>query len=125
MFREFSEFIKRGDVITLAVGFVMGAAFGAIVSSLTDDILMPIVGIVLGGVDFSALAITVGEAVIQYGNFIQAIVNFIIIAFAMFLLVRAYNGLQREQEEAAAAAPPAEIVLLTEIRDLLRREERS
>lgn len=126
MLKEFREFIQRGSVIDLAVGVIIGGAFGAIVTSLVNDILMPLVGIVLGGVDFTALSIQVGEATILYGNFIQAIVNFIIIAFVIFLIVRSYNKLQKEEEqEAAPPAPPEpspEEKLLAEIRDLLKEQ---
>ncbi|MCL7451438.1 MAG: large conductance mechanosensitive channel protein MscL [Anaerolineae bacterium] len=122
MLKEFKDFVMRGNVIDLAVAVIIGVAFGAIITSLVNDIIMPLVGVLLGGLDFSGLSIEVGEAVIAYGNFIQAIVYFLIIAFAVFLIVRAINKLQR-QEEAAPEAPPepsAEEVLLTEIRDLLK-----
>lgn len=119
MLKEFGEFIKRGNVLDLAVAVIIGGAFGAIVTSLVDDIIMPIVGVILGGVDFSGLAVNVGEASITYGNFIQAIVNFLIIAWVIFLIVR---FAKRFEEEAPATppAPSAEVVLLTEIRDLLK-----
>jgi large conductance mechanosensitive channel len=124
MLKEFREFIQRGSVIDLAVGVIIGGAFGAIVTSLVNDILMPLVGIVLGGVDFATLSIQVGDATILYGNFIQAIVNFVIIAFVIFLIVRSYNKLQeKEAPEAAPPAPPEpspEEKLLAEIRDLLK-----
>lgn len=121
MFREFRDFLNKGNVIDLAVAVIIGGAFGAIISSLVDDIIMPLIGILLGGLDFSLLTITVGDAVIAYGSFLQAIVNFIIIAFVIFLVVRSYNKM-RAEEEAAPAPPPepsAEELLLTEIRDLL------
>jgi len=124
MLKEFREFIQRGSVIDLAVGVIIGGAFGAIVTSLVNDILMPLVGIVLGGLDFATLSIQVGEATVLYGNFIQAIVNFIIIAFVIFLIVRSYNRLQaKEEEEVPPPAPPEpspEEKLLAEIRDLLK-----
>ena len=122
MFREFRDFLNKGNVIDLAVAVIIGGAFGAIISSLVDDIIMPLIGILLGGIDFSLLTITVGDAVIAYGSFLQAIVNFIIIAFVIFLVVRSYNKM-RAEEEAAPAPPPepsAEELLLTEIRDLLK-----
>jgi large conductance mechanosensitive channel len=124
MLKEFREFIQRGSVIDLAVGVIIGGAFGAIVTSLVNDILMPLVGIVLGGVDFTKLSIQVGEATILYGNFIQAIVNFVIIAFVIFLIVRSYNKLQKEEEEAPPAPPEPspEEKLLAEIRDLLKAQ---
>ena len=122
MLKEFRDFIARGNVIDLAVAFVMGAAFGAITTSLVNDIIMPIVGILLGGIDFASLSITVGSAVIMYGAFIQTVINFIIIAFVMFLLVKASNKVMKKQE-AAPAPPPGptpDQKLLTEIRDLLK-----
>ena len=124
MLSEFKKFILRGNVIDLAVAVVIGAAFGAIVTSLTQDIIMPIVGMLLGGLDFSSLSVTVGSAVLAYGKFIQAIVNFLIIGFALFLIVKAINKMmesKKQAEEAAPAAPPADVVLLTEIRDLLQK----
>lgn len=123
MWKEFQEFINRGNVIDLAVAVIIGGAFGAIISSLVDDIIMPLVGVLLGGIDFTSLSVQVGEAEILYGNFIQATVNFLIIALTIFLVVRGYNSLQREQEEEEPAEPPepsAEEKLLTEIRDILK-----
>lgn len=123
MLREFRDFINRGNVLDLAVAVVIGGAFGAIVASLVDDIIMPIVGVAMGGVDFSSLAVMVGEATIGYGNFIQMVVNFLIIAFAMFLVVRAANAMQRKQEAPPAPPEPsAEAKLLAEIRDLLQQD---
>lgn len=123
MLKEFREFINRGNVIDLAVAVIIGGAFTAIVNSLVNDIIMPIIGVILGGVDFSALSITIGSAVIAYGNFIQAIINFVIIAWVVFLMVKAINRLNRKKEEAPAP-PPAEVALLTEIRDLLQQQTR-
>lgn len=122
MLQEFRDFINRGNVIDLAVAVIIGAAFTAIVNSLVNDIIMPIVGVILGGIDFTALAITVGTAKITYGNFIQAIINFVIIAFVVFLIVRSINNMTKKKE-AAPAAPPADVALLTEIRDLLKRQK--
>ena len=119
MLKEFREFINRGNVLDLAVAVVIGGAFGAIVASLVDDILMPLVGVLLGGINFTGLNITMGGARILYGNFIQAIVNFLVIAFAMFLVVRTANRVTRKKEAAPPAAT-AEVQLLTEIRDLLK-----
>ncbi len=119
MLKEFREFINRGNVLDLAVAVVIGGAFGAIVTSLVDDILMPLVGVLLGGINFTGLNITMGGARILYGNFIQAIVNFLVIAFAMFLVVRTANRVTRKKEAAPSAAT-AEVQLLTEIRDLLK-----
>ena len=122
MLKEFRDFIDRGNVIDLALAVIIGGAFGAIITSLVNDIIMPLIGIIIGGVDFASLSIQVGEATILYGSFIQAIVNFVIIAFVLFLLVRSYNKLQKEKE--AAPPPPPEPSpeegLLTEIRDLLK-----
>lgn len=120
MLSEFKKFILRGNVIDLAVAVVIGAAFGAIVTSLVNDIIMPLVGIVLGGVDFAGLSATVGSAVVAYGKFIQAIVNFLIVGFVIFLVVKAINKAQKPKE-VAPAAPPADVLLLTEIRDLLQK----
>lgn len=121
MLKEFREFIARGNVLDLAVAVIIGGAFGAIVTSLVDDVLMPLVGILLGGIDFSGLSLTMGGARVLYGNFIQAIVNFLVIAFAMFLVVRTANRVMRKKEAAPpTAVPTPEVQLLTEIRDLLR-----
>lgn len=126
MLNEFKEFIQRGNVMELAVGIIIGAAFTAIVSSLVDNIITPIIGMVAGGVDFSGLAVTVGEASIGYGAFIQAIIDFLIIAFVVFMIVKAYNNFskrfEKPAEPEAPAAPPREEVLLTEIRDLLAKQ---
>lgn len=125
MWNEFKQFISRGNVLDLAVAVVIGGAFGAIVNSLVNDILMPIIGILIGGLDFTGLAITVGDARIQYGNFIQAIVNFLIIAAALFFVVKSANALMRQKQEAPASppAPSPEERLLTEIRDLLKAQQ--
>lgn len=118
--KEFRDFVNRGNVIDLAVGIVIGAAFTAIVNSLVDDLIMPIIGMVTGGIDFTGLAVTVGEAALTYGNFIQSVINFLIIAFAVFWLVKAVNRFRKQEEEPAEpAAPTTEEKLLTEIRDLL------
>ncbi|MFZ2362163.1 MAG: large-conductance mechanosensitive channel protein MscL [Anaerolineae bacterium] len=125
MFAEFRKFIAKGNVIDLAVAVILGAAFTAIVTSLTNDIIMPLIGVVLGGVDFTTLSIQVGEATVAYGLFIQAIINFILIALVLFFMVRSINKMQeRSKKEEAPAAPPApsdEVKLLSEIRDLLRK----
>jgi len=122
MIKEFRDFLNKGNVIDLAVAVIIGGAFGAIINSLVNDIIMPLIGILLGGLDFSLLTITVGDAVVAYGLFLQAIVNFVVIAFVIFLVVRSYNRMRKEEEEAPAAlpAPSAEEVLLTEIRDLMK-----
>lgn len=129
MISEFKDFAMRGNVVDMAVGIVIGGAFGKIVSSFVADVLMPPIGLLMGGVDFSDLSIVLKEAVgeaaavtMNYGVFIQTVVDFIIIAFAIFLVVKAMNSMKQE-EEAAPEAPPEpskEEVLLTEIRDALR-----
>ena len=124
MLKEFREFISRSNVIDLAVAVIIGAAFTTVVTSLVNDIITPIIGIFLGGVNFSSLSINIGEALINYGNFIQAVINFLIVAWVIFLIVRSINQLQRRfsraKEEAPPPEPSEEVKLLTEIRDLLR-----
>lgn len=124
MWAEFKEFISRGNVLDLAVAVVMGGAFGAIVNSFVNDIIMPLVGVILGGIDFTGLSITIGGSAVMYGNFIQAVINFLIIAFSIFLVVKAANRFQRKQEAAPAPPPPPtkEEELLAEIRDLLKAQ---
>ena len=122
MLKEFREFLQQGNVIDLAIAVIIGGAFGAIVNSLVDDIFMPVIGILIGGIDFSALSIQVGEAVILFGNFIQAIINFVIIASAVFLVIRSYNQL-RSEEQSAPLKPSAEEKILAEIRDLLKERK--
>jgi large conductance mechanosensitive channel len=125
---EFKSFVMRGNVIDLAVGVVIGAAFGKIVASLVDQIIMPPIGMMIGGVDFSAYKWVLqaagpdgkGEVAIQYGAFFNTMIQFLIIAAAIFLVVKVVNRMVRK-EEAAPAPPPAEVVLLTEIRDLLKK----
>ena len=122
MIKEFRDFIMRGNVLDLAVAVVIGAAFTGIVNSLVNDIFTPLLGIVMGGVDFTGLALTVGKSQVLYGNFIQAIINFLIIALAMFLLVKVANSVMRKKAESPAPPPipSTEEKLLTEIRDLLK-----
>lgn len=121
---DFKKFISRGNVVDMAVGVIIGTAFGKIVSSLVNDVLMPFIGIFLGGVDFSALSITIGEVQIKYGIFIQTIIDFTIIAFTIFVAVKLFERLKRKEEEAPAATVKTEdIVLLTEIRDLLKEKK--
>ena len=121
MIKEFKDFIAKGNVMDLAVGIIIGAAFTAIVGSLVDDLINPLIGIFLGGVDFGGLTASVGEATFTYGNFIMAIINFLIIAWVVFMLVRMVNNLKKE-EEAAEEAPagPTQEELLAEIRDALK-----
>ena len=124
MLKEFRDFVNRGNVVDLAVAVIIGGAFGAIITSLVNDIIMPLIGVIIGGLDFASLSIEVGDAMIMYGSFIQAIVNFLIIAFVLFLIVRSFNKLQKEEETAPPPPPEpsAEEKLLTEIRDLLREK---
>lgn len=118
---EFKAFAVKGNVIDLAIGIVIGGAFGKIVTSFVNDILMPPLGVLIGGIDFSTLSIKMGEsAVFAYGNFIQMIVDFLIIAFAIFFLVKMINKLKKKEEEKPKAPSP-EVVLLTEIRDILKK----
>jgi len=129
MIQEFKTFAMRGNVVDMAVGIIMGAAFGKIVSSVVADVVMPPIGLLIGGVDFSDLSIILKEAAgdaaavtLSYGKFIQTVLDFLIIAFAIFILIKGINSLKKK-EEAAPPAPPApsrEETLLTEIRDLLK-----
>ena len=120
-FSEFKTFIARGNVLDMAVGVIIGGAFKAIADSLTNDILMPLLGLLVNRVSFSDLTLTLGSATIAYGSFIEAVLNFIIMAFAVFCLVKGFNRLHRKKEEAAPAPKPSkEELLLTEIRDLLK-----
>lgn len=121
MFKEFRDFAMKGNVIDLAVGVIIGGAFGKIVSSLVGDVLMPLFGLLLGKLDFSALAFTVGSSTIKYGMFLQSVVDFVIVAFCIFLLIRQLQRFKKKEEPAAAPETPADIKLLTEIRDLLRK----
>lgn len=125
MSKEFKEFISRGNVLDLAVGVIIGGAFGKIVTSLVDDIIMPFIGLIIGGLDFSGLSIVIGKATIKYGMFIQNVVNFLIIAFSVFIIVKAVNKVRRikpeeKEEEPVVEAPSKEEALLAEIRDLLK-----
>ena len=122
MIKEFRDFILRGNVLDLAVAVILAIAFGAIITSLVNDIIMPIIGAIIGGFDFSGLAINVGNAAIAYGKFIQAIVNFVIIGFVLFMIVRGANRVMKKKEEAPPA-PSAEETLLAEIRDLLKERK--
>ncbi len=138
IFNEFKTFIARGNVIDLSVGVVMGTAFSKIVTSLVNDVIMPLVGIAIGGIDFTNLSIKLGDAVINYGNFIQEVVNFLIIAFCIFIIVKAINKLTenlekskekllKKDEKKKEEVPKEEVksneeVLLIEIRDLLKKQ---
>ena len=124
-FDEFKEFIARGNVIDLAVGVIIGSAFGKIVSSIVDDILMPIIGVLIGGVDFTDLSIKVKDATITYGNFIQNVIDFLIIAVCIFFMVKVFEKFTKKQEEEEAAEEPKKeenTILLEEIRDLLKQK---
>ena len=131
MMKEFRDFAMRGNVVDMAVGIVIGGAFGKIVTSFVNDVLMPPIGMAIGGVDFSELAVTLKEAsgdvaavTVNYGAFIQTVIDFIIIAFAIFMVVKAMNNLKKKEEAAPPPEPKpsAEETLLAEIRDLLKRE---
>ena len=131
MFKEFKKFAFKGNVIELAVAVVIGAAFGKIVTSFVNDIIMPILGVIIGGINFSNLKIVlapasgdIAEVAILYGSFIQTIVDFLIIAVSIFLVIRLFNKFKKKEEEAPAAppAPSSEAVLLEEIRDLLKNK---
>ena len=133
-FGEFKEFVSKGNVIDLAVGVVIGGAFGKIVSSLVDNIIMPLVGLIIGGVDFSSLSVTVKGASIKYGLFIQNVVDFLIVALCIFIFIKAINSLDKkvkskvkkeeEKKKEEPAKPTKEEELLTEIRDLLKKESK-
>lgn len=129
MIKEFKEFAMRGNVVDMAVGIIIGGAFGKIVSSLVNDVIMPPLGLLIGGVDFSDLWITLKGAtatesavILRYGVFINTVVDFLIVAFAIFMVIKGMNALKRKEEAKPAAppAPPKQEVLLTEIRDLLK-----
>ena len=131
MLSEFKDFAIKGNVVDMAVGIIVGAAFGKIVSSFVKDVIMPPIGVAMGGVDFSELAVTIQEAAgevpavaIKYGIFIQTIVDFIIVAIAIFVAVKVINGMKKKEEEAPKEEPEPtkEEVLLTEIRDLLKNK---
>lgn len=124
-FSEFKTFIARGNVMDMAVGVIVGGAFSNITTSLINDIVMPLLGIFTGSMSFAKLEVNIGPAIITYGNFIQAVLNFLVMAFVVFCLVRAINRLHKKKEEAPPAppAPSAEEKLLTEIRDLLKERE--
>lgn len=142
MFKEFKDFAMRGNVVDMGVGIIIGAAFGAIVASFVGDILMPVIGLLVGGVDFSnkflllkdgatagpyaslAAARAAGAVTVAYGVLLNAVVNFLIVAFALFMVIKAVNATRRLQAEAPAVppAPSKEVTLLTEIRDLLARQ---
>ena len=126
MLKEFREFIMRGNVLDLAVAVVIGTAFIAIVNSLVGDIIMPIIGVIIGGLDFSGLSVTIGSAVIAYGKFLQAIINFVLVGFTMFLIIKSINSMQKmlakpKEEKKEEPVTPEDILLLREIRDSLKK----
>ena len=117
MMSEFKDFASKGSLVDMAVGIIIGAAIGKMVGALVDSILMPIIGVVLGGVDFASLSIAIGDAQIGYGAFIQALIDFLIIAFVIFMIIKALNKMKESSEGEDS---PDEVALLTEIRDLLK-----
>lgn len=130
MLQEFKEFAIRGNIVDMAVGIIIGVAFGKIVSSFVSDVIMPPIGALLGGVDFSKLSISIREAsegveavTLNYGMFINTVIDFIIIAFAIFMAIKAINKLKKKEEvkPTVPPEPPADVKLLTEIRDLLKK----
>jgi large conductance mechanosensitive channel len=134
MLKEFKEFALKGNMVDLAIGVIIGGAFGGLVNSMVEDILMPIIGLVTGGVDFSNLFIQLAGApattlaaakeagaTLAYGNFITLLINFLIIAWVLFMVVKAMNKMKKAEPAPAPAAPPADVVLLGEIRDLLKK----
>ena len=126
MIKEFKDFIARGNVIDMAVGVIIGGAFGKIVTSIVNDVLMPLIGVIIGGIDFTGLKFKIGESEILYGNFLQNVIDFLIIAFCIFILVKIVNKVTRKKEEPVEEAPapkPEDIILLEEIRDLLKEKE--
>ncbi|MGG2018112.1 large conductance mechanosensitive channel protein MscL [Bacillus sp. S10(2024)] len=128
MWNEFKKFALKGNVMDLAVGVVIGGAFGKIVSSLVNDIIMPLLGLLLGGINFSKLAYPLGKDTLKYGAFIQTVVDFFIIAFSIFLFIKLFNKLtfkKEEEKKEEVPAPSKEEVLLTEIRDLLKQQNAS
>ena len=126
LLNEFKEFISRGNVIDMAVGVIIGSAFSKIVTSLVNDIIMPLVGIIIGGLDFTSLSIKINYSEILYGAFIQNIVDFLIIAVCIFTVIKLINKLKKQKpaEEPAPVETPEDIKLLTEIRDLLKEENK-
>ena len=127
MIKEFKKFISRGNVVDLAVGVVVGGAFSKIVSSLVDNIIMPLVGIIIGGIDFTKLSVTVFDVEGQFGIFLQNVVDFLIIAFCIFMVVKLVNKVTRKEEkkEEVKPAKPNQEVLLEEIRDLLKDKKKT
>jgi len=130
MMKEFKEFAMKGNVVDMAVGIIIGAAFGKIVTSFVGDVLMPPIGVLLGGMDFSTMSWTIKAATesapavtLSYGKFVNTVIDFLIVAFAIFMAIKAMNSMRKKEEEAPAAPPepPADVKLLGEIRDLLKK----
>ncbi|MCI0502753.1 MAG: large conductance mechanosensitive channel protein MscL [Fusobacteria bacterium] len=125
LFNEFKDFINQGNAMDLAIGVIIGAAFKGIVDSLVNHIIMPIIGVLTGGVDLSSMVLTIGEATISYGLFLNAIINFLTITLVIFLIVKSLSKLKRKKaEEAEEPAIAEEVLLLREIRDSLKKEEK-
>lgn len=125
--KEFKEFISRGNVVDLAVGVIIGGSFSKIVSSLVNDIIMPLVGIIIGGINFTSLSIKFKDATINYGNFIQTVIDFLIVAWCIFVAIKLINSFQRKKKEEDKKEPPKkdeQILLLKEIRDLLKKNNK-
>ena len=124
---EFKEFISRGDVMSMAIGIIIGGGFTAIVNSLVEDIITPVIGLILGGLDFTGISIQFRDTQIMIGNFIQAVIMFLLTAFVIFSVMKAFNSFKKKEEEVVEEAPapevPQDIQLLTEIRDLLKEEK--
>ena len=120
---DFKDFISRGNVVDMAVGVIIGGAFGKIVTSLVNDMFMPVIGSILGGIDFSNLSIEVGDATIMYGSFIQSVIDFLIMAFCIFLIVKFFERFKHKEEEVAPVKSE-DVVLLEEIRDLLKKKNK-
>ncbi len=120
---EFKQFISKGNVIDLAVGVIIGSAFGKIVSSMVNDILMPLIGIIIGGLNFSSLRVKIGEATIQYGSFIQNVIDFLIVAACIFLFIKIISKFNKKKDKVEEVKQDEQIVLLTEIRDLLKEKK--
>lgn len=124
LIKEFKEFAVRGNVVDMAVGVIIGGAFGKIVTSLVEDMIMPLIGVVIGGVDFTSLVLSVRGVDVAYGNFIQQVFNFLVIAFSIFIVIKGINSMKKKEEavEPTPPEPTKEEILLTEIRDLLKQK---
>ena len=121
---EFKTFISRGNVVDMAVGVIIGGAFGKIVSSLVNDILMPLIGVLLGGLDFSSLSIKIGDASLKYGSFIQTIIDFMIISISIFVMIKLFERFKKKEEPKGCEKKNDEVLLLEEIRDLLKKKNK-